>query len=155
MLHTTSSFYSLNPNIHHTIEDHEGFSVFLRVPWHFFILLFSNFLFFFLSVAVFNYLWEWLVVGTYPVYVRKTIFLEVRGEKQEVRDYHLRLTGYITRLVVEGTFISRICELENYYFNMNYQGWPWIKQELWDAKASELSLSTLFYQKKDELSFKS
>ena len=155
MLHTTSSFYSLNPNIHHTIEDHEGFSIFLRVPWHFFILLFSNFLFFFLSVAVFNYLWEWLVVGTYPVYVRKTRLLEVRGEKQEVRDYHLWLTDFITRSVVEGTFISRIWESENYFFNMNYQGWPWIKHALWDAKASELSLSTLFYQKKDELSFKS
>ena len=53
---TTLFFYSLNPDIHHTIDDHEGFSIFLRVPWHFFILLFSNFLFFFLSVAVFNYL---------------------------------------------------------------------------------------------------
>jgi len=112
LLHKTSSFYSLNPNIHHTIEDHEGFSIFLRVPWHFFILLFSNFLFFFLSVAVFNYLWEWLVVGTYPVYVRKTTLLEVRGEKQEVRDYHLWITDFITRLFV-GTFISRIRELEN------------------------------------------
>ena len=57
-----------------------------------------------------------------PVYVRKTTLLEVRGEKQEVRDYHLWLTDFVTRLFVEGTFISRIGEFENYYFNMNYQG---------------------------------
>ena len=56
-----------------------------------------------------------------PVYVRKTTLLEVRGEKQEIRDYHLWLTDFITKLVVEGTFISRICELENYYFNIKYQ----------------------------------
>ena len=93
MLHTTSSFYSLNPNIHHTIEDHEGFSIFLRVPWHFFILLFSNFLFFFLSVAVFNYLWEWLVVGTYPVYVRKTILID----KSRIGELENCFSTWITR----------------------------------------------------------
>ena len=118
MLHTTSSFYSLNPNIHHTIEDHEGFSIFLRVPWHFFILLFSNFLFFFLSVAVFNYLWEWLVVGTYPVYVRKTTLIDK----------------------------SRIGELENCFSTWITRDWPWIKQELWDAKASELSWINLCFR---------
>ena len=41
---------------------------------------------------------------------------------------------------------------ENCFSTWITRDWPWIKQELWDAKASELSLSTLFYQKKDELS---
>ena len=51
---------------------------------------------------------------------------------------------------------SRIGELENCFFQHELPGIDHeLMHELWDAKASELSLSTLFYQKKDELSFKS
>ena len=70
----------------------------------------------------------------------KNELLEVRGEKQEVRDYHLWLTDFITRLVV-GTYPvyvrktilidkSRIREFEIFFqhelpgidheLNMNY-----------------------------------